>query len=101
MEELEGIENELKESYRARRIKQEAEIIEKIAEDPNNFYRYANKFKIDRNGIGTLKDGDLIAEDDKSKSELLQKQYCSVWSKPNITYDISNNCMTYGIRISS
>ena len=54
MEELEDVENELKESYKEKRLKHEAEVIERIEEDPNNFYKYANKFKIDRNGIGIL-----------------------------------------------
>ena len=38
-------------------------------------------------GIGDLKDGDILISEDSKKANILQSQYCSVWSSPLITYD--------------
>ena len=71
-------------------------VIEKITEDPNQFYRYANKYKIDKNGIGVLKDRDFFADNVHARSEVLQKQYSSVWSKPNTGYWVDNMEAVFG-----
>ena len=58
MKVIEHIDIELKVSYYYRRKVIEEEAFEKITDDPSAFYKYASKFKTDKNRIGALKDGD-------------------------------------------
>ena len=48
MEEIENIEEELKFSYNKRRYEYERKAIDKISINPSEFYKYADKLKINR-----------------------------------------------------
>ena len=57
-------------------------MIERIKEDPSNFYRYARKRSRINSGIGPLKKDNLIISDEKKMSQILMEQYREVCSTP-------------------
>ena len=83
MTKLRKIEEELDESYKAQRLKQEKEAIRCIKRNPRYFYKYAKKFSKNNGDIAAFvtKDGELT-DDAFEKSEILRKQYESVASIP-------------------
>ena len=84
MKEIEEIEEELENSYKENRIKQENMAIKKLMKNPNFFYSYQRKFsKTNERMSGFItKDGEIIS-DPFEQSEMLRKQYQSVYSQPN------------------
>ena len=58
--------------------------IEIISDNPCEFDKYAYKFKCKSEGIGVLYDGNEYISNDNVKSEVLQAQFSSVWSKPSV-----------------
>ena len=65
--------------------------IERISDNPSEFYKYAHKFKCKSEGIGVLYDGNEYISNDNVKSEVLQAQFSSVWSKPSVNL-CPDNC---------
>ena len=57
LEEIEDIEMDLKVSYTKRRYEYERNTINRISDNPSEFYMYVNKFKCKSKGIGVLYDG--------------------------------------------
>lgn len=64
--------------------KRERKAINNLKQNPRYFFSYAKKFSKLRSNIGPLRSdkGDLI-DSSKDMAELLQKQYCSVFSDPS------------------
>ena len=57
--------------------------IEKIKLNPRVFYAFANKHRTAESPIGPLTDANnVLHSDDTEMAEILQKQYCSVFSDP-------------------
>ena len=90
MEEIEEIEENLKQSYMKRKYEFERKAICKISENSSEFFKYANKYKNCSEGIGVLQNGSEYVNDDSVKSELLQSQFCSVWSNPSVYHEIQD-----------
>ena len=65
------------------RTAEEKWVIEKIKLNPKVFYSYANKHRTAVSPIGPLVDNEgTLHHDAKAMAEILQKQYCSVFSDP-------------------
>ena len=81
--ELRVLELEISASHNARIAKTESSMIEKLEDNPSLFYSYARSFGKDTGKIGPLvTEDDGIIADDFGVSELLRKQYESIFSKP-------------------
>ena len=77
------LQNSMKSVIINQRAAEEAWAIEKIKHNPKVFYSFANKHRTAVSPIGPLFDEDSILHNDaKELAEILQKQYCSVFSDP-------------------
>ena len=95
MIELRKIEEELDESYKAQRIKQEKDAIKNIKRNPRYFYKYAKKFSKNNGEIATfVKENGELTDDPGEKSEILRKQYESVASTPMEEFKVPDNFFT-------
>ena len=78
------IQDEIKESINEESLKSELEAINKIKEDPKYFYTWAKRKLKYKTNIGPLSDSSgQLQHDDKIMADLLQEQFCSVFSNPN------------------
>ena len=74
--------DQIKKSTNDEYLKSEKEAVDKIKTDPKYFYNYSSRKMNCKSGIGPLlKDGSLH-HDDKSMADILQHQFCSVFSDP-------------------
>ena len=62
--------------------------VEKIRENPKVFYKYARSKSLVKTPVGPLKHKDSTVTDPKIMSEVLKKQFESVFSVPNDTIDV-------------
>ena len=77
------LQNSMKSVIINQRAAEEAWAIEKIKHNPKVFYSFANKHRTAVSPIGPLVDEDSTLHNDAPKmAEILQKQYCSVFSDP-------------------
>ena len=82
--EKEKIEEEIRLSHKSEMEKKELDVISKIKKNPKVFYAYAKKRKKTVSRIGPLSDKDnKLQSDSKLKADILQDQYCTVFSDPN------------------
>ena len=81
---IHGIETKLNVSYTTIREQEEAKAIKFIKTNPKYFYSYANRYSKTSNRIGPLmnENGENVYSN-KEISELLRKQYDSVFSTPH------------------
>ena len=91
--EKEKVEEEIRSSHKAEMERKELEVISKIVKNPKVFYSYAKKRKKTVSKIGPLSDKNKIYSEAKMKADILQRQYCTVFSDPkNIsTQNIPDN----------
>ena len=90
--ELSEIDNEIIASHKAEKCDYEAKAIEKISTNPKYFYSYARKSQKRSEKIGPFinsKTKSLITEP-TVLAEMLQEQYCSVFTKPSEEHEIPN-----------
>lgn len=82
--EKENIEAKINESHRKERERREIEAISKIKENPKAFYTYIKKFNKTASKVGPLADkNSKIQSGAKEKADILQDQYCKVFSNPD------------------
>ena len=88
-EQLVNIELEILQSHKDENIHLENVAVHRIKTDPNYFFKYAKKFAKCNTEVGPLLNtsGDLV-KDKKSMSNMLLKQFSSVFSSPSINYMI-------------
>ena len=78
------VEAKIGESYKEEKELNEIKAIAKMKTQPKLFFKYMKKFRKTESKIGPLADADgKIHSDAKTKAELLQKQYTSVFSDPD------------------
>ena len=78
------IHDQIKQSIKTEALKSEAEAISKIKTDPKYFYSYSNQKMKCKSGIGPLIDAEgTLQHDDKVMADILQNQFCSVFSDTN------------------
>ena len=95
MEELKAIEEELDESYKANRKKKEKEAIKTLLKNPKFFYSYQRKFAKTSDKItGFIDENGEIVTDAFKQSEMLRKQYQSVYSQPMGRYVVEEDFFT-------
>ena len=89
---IEEIEIDIKKSHSAERLHNEHQAIEKITTNAKYFYSYANKSRKNREKIGPFinKVTKENISDPAEMAEVLQTQYCSVFSKSDINKVIEN-----------
>ena len=76
------IHDQIKLSINDEYMKNEKEAVNKIQTDPKYFYNYSSQRMKCKSGIGPLLHEGSLHYDDKSMSDILQKQFCSVFSDP-------------------
>ena len=87
MARLAELEKDLAESHRAERQRDENRAVASIKTNPKYFYSYArSKAKI-KGEVGPFKENHKIITDPKEKSEILRRQFESVYSKPMEEYE--------------
>lgn len=79
---LVNIMDEIKKSINDEHLKNEKEAVNKIKTDPKYFYNYSSQKIKCKSGIGPLLQNDTLHYDDKSMADILQQQFCSVFSDP-------------------
>jgi hypothetical protein len=95
MEELRAIEEELDISYKANRKKKEKEAIKTLLKNPKFFYSYQRKFSKTSDKItGFINENGEIVSDAFEQSEMLRKQYQSVYSQPMGRYLVEEDFFT-------
>ena len=69
---------------RLRRDKEaeEARVVKSFQQNSSHFYRYANKFKKSRDGVGPLKSGTTYESGPRKMAEILSQQYLGAFSTP-------------------
>ena len=83
-EKIVALHDEIKESISEESRKSEQEAISKIKEDPKYFYTWSKRKLKHKTNIGPLTDSTgQLQHDDKIMADLLQTQFCSVFSNPN------------------
>ena len=71
VEEMNNVEDQLKEYYRMKQLNEVSKAINHIVEDPANFFKYTRKFKYNDYGIGTLKEYGKLFDENIDKVEIL------------------------------
>ena len=61
---------------------EEARVVKSFQQNSSLFYRYANKFKKSRDGVGPLKSGATYESGPRKMAEILSRQYLSAFSTP-------------------
>ena len=94
-EELEKVTDELDSLLYNRRLEMENKAINKINKEPAYFYKYQRRFGKVSEPVADLKvkEGDniKIVTDNKSKADVLNQQYCKMWTEPKIEYKVENS----------
>ena len=83
IEEIEAIEDKLKEEYRRKKYKEERKVLDKMDRDPSYFFKYAKRFGKKEGSIPSLKGPNGLVSDSLTKARILNSQYSSVWTVPN------------------
>ena len=92
MVELEEVEEEIDEEYKARRMKEEKKAIGAIKRNPKYFYTYAKTFSKSKGEMAAFeKENGELTDDPFEKSEILRKQYESVASVPMKEFEVKEN----------
>ena len=91
-EKLVEIHDKIKNSITDELVKSEQDAINKIKDNPSYFFSWSNRKLKCRSSVGPLLDnnGDL-QHDEKIMADLLQKQFCSVFSDPSDPKKSFNN----------
>ena len=76
------IHDQLKKSINEESLKSEKEATSKIKSDPRYFYSWSKRKMKCKSGIGPLLENGTLQHDDKHMADILQKQFCSVFSDP-------------------
>ena len=84
IEEIESIEESLKDEYRKKKYNEERKALDRMDEDPSYFFKYARRFGKKEGSILSLKGPKGLVLDGLSKAQILNDQYSSVWSVPNV-----------------
>ena len=81
---IDKVHSQIKDAHLSNRAKDEKNAIDKIRSDPKFFYAYAKSHKKERSNISMMlnSSGELVAEP-SSIADILQDQFCSVYSDPN------------------
>ena len=92
MVELEEVEKEIDEEYKARRMKEEKKAIGAIKRNPKYFYTYAKTFSKSKGEMAAFeKENGELTDDPFEKSEILRKQYESVASVPMKEFQVKHD----------
>ena len=88
--ELIDIQSRLLDSHKAERVKHEASVIKDIKKNSKVFFKYAKKFRKNKQSIVSLKNEDGISvKQAKAMCEILKKQYEKSFSKKKHTPEIN------------
>ena len=79
---LVDIMDQIKKSINDEHLKSEKEAINKIKTDPKYFFNYSSQQMNCKSGTGPLLQDGNLHFDDKSMADILQQQFCSVFSDP-------------------
>ena len=81
---LDNLNASIKSRLLLNRLKEEEKAVAAIKKNPSYFYSYAKKFSRVKSKIGPLKDDQgYFVSDPKQMANMLQRQFCSVFSDPN------------------
>ena len=75
--------DQIKKSINDEHLENEKEAVSKIQTDPKYFYSYSSSKMKCKSGIGPLLHEGTLHYDDKSMADILQRQFCSVFSDPD------------------
>ena len=75
--------DKIKQSINNEYLESEKEAVNKIQTDPKYFYNYSSQKMKCKSGIGPLLYENSLHYDDKSMADILQRQFCSVFSDPD------------------
>ena len=88
---LKRIEETLKDSYEQKDRLEEERVAQSIYENPKFFYTFAKRKMKCKGTVGPLKDSSgIYTKDPQEMSELLNKQFTSVFTKPKESYKLHN-----------
>ena len=88
-EQLDDIESELLKCHNDERLHDENKALDRIKSDPNYFFKYAKKFSKTATEVGPLLNANgVLVNDKRSMSEMLLKQFSSVFSTPSANHAI-------------
>ena len=88
-EQLVDIESELLKSHNDERLHDENKALDRIKSDPNYFFKYAKQFSKTATEVGPLLNANgVLVNDKRSMSEMLLKQFSSVFSTPSANHAI-------------
>ena len=73
--------SQVKQISKQARMSQEKEIANDSKTNPKKFWQFVNKQTKTRDGVGKLKSGNIYAESDKDKAEVLLDQFSSVFTR--------------------
>ena len=86
-EQLVDIESELLKSHNDERLHDENKALDRIKSDPNYYFKYAKKFSKTATEVGPLLNANgVLVNDKRSMSEMLLKQFSSVFSTPSANH---------------
>ena len=90
------IELMLQQSHKRERDKAELDASLKIKSNPKYFYSYAKRFTKTKPKVGPLKNPttNKLTSDSQEMANILQKQYCSVFTTPKTDYSFLNSIET-------
>ena len=75
--------DKIKQSINNEYLESEKEAVNKIQTDPKYFFNYSSQKMKCKSGIGPLLYENSLHYDDKSMADILQQQFCSVFSDPD------------------
>ena len=85
-EQLSLLQLSIRDSFTEELSKREQKAVDSIKSIPRFFYSYAQRFSKLRSNGGPLKDGNgSLQHQPKTLADILQTQYCSVFSDPNLS----------------
>ena len=79
IEEIESMEDNLKEEYYKKKYREERRALDKMDSDPAYFYKYASNFCRKGMNIPSWRGPNGLVSDGGGKAQILKKQYSSVW----------------------
>ena len=83
IEEIETIEDKLKDEYIKKKYNEERKVVDKMDQDPSYFFKYARRFGKKEGSIPSLKGPNGLVSDNLAKAHILNSQYSSVWTVPS------------------
>ena len=84
IEEIETIEDKLKDEYRRKKYNKERKVLDKMDQDPSYYFKYPRRFGKKEGSIPSLKGPNGLVSDSLTKAHILNSQYSSVWTVPYI-----------------